>query len=315
MTDRIVHVVNGSVTEQLLAETELPGDLVVWADALDVGPLVVGDAAALRAVRAPFWAGRGRGEAGAIAAAMTRADDAVEAALADATEVVFWYEHDLFDQLALVALLARVAGGRRRDGLALVSIDRHPDVPDFRGFGQLAPHQLAALWPRRVPIARDALDEAAAAWVAVTAADPRACWFVGKRAKALPFLGGALERYLEELPDLATGLSRTERQLLGSVGRGTRAISALEPELRQADPRYPITDEHLAVLLGELTTIGLLAGASPELTLSALGREVLAGAVDRVAKLGITRAHGGIELRGHGPVWRWDSHDRRAVLR
>jgi len=38
MTERIVHVCNGDSTADSLGLADLPGDIRVWADALDVGP-------------------------------------------------------------------------------------------------------------------------------------------------------------------------------------------------------------------------------------------------------------------------------------
>src|SRR5262249_39835373 len=87
-------------------------------------------------------------------------------------ELILWFEHDLFDQLALIRLLARLARRGLPAQLTLVSIDRHPEVPNFLGLGQLKPEQLAELWPRRTPLSRDAIDEAITAWIAVTPPDP-----------------------------------------------------------------------------------------------------------------------------------------------
>jgi hypothetical protein len=42
-----------------------------------------------------------------------------------------------------------------------------------------------------------------------------------------------------------------------------------------------------------------------ELALTPAGREVLAGAADRVALCGIDRWLGGVHLEGRGPTWRW----------
>src|SRR5262245_4816596 len=154
-----------------LAEAELPGDTTVWADALDQGPLPAAPDDELRAARAAFWAARTGGDAGAIAARLAAADQAVDDAAQNAEELTLWYEHDLFDQLALIRILSRLGVRAPRAQLTIVSIDRHDEVADFKGLGQLEAHQLAALWPRRTPIAREALDEAAAAWLAVTAPD------------------------------------------------------------------------------------------------------------------------------------------------
>ena len=58
--ERIVHVCNGDMTADTLSLADLPGDIRVWADALDVGPVLpVGDDEHYR-VRGEFWAARER---------------------------------------------------------------------------------------------------------------------------------------------------------------------------------------------------------------------------------------------------------------
>jgi hypothetical protein len=42
------------------------------------------------------------------------------------------------------------------------------------------------------------------------------------------------------------------------------------------------------------------------------GRRAVEGRLDRVAHCGIDRWLGGVHLRGHGPVWRWDE-ERQTV--
>ncbi len=323
--ERIVHVCNGDSTADTLSLAELPGDIRVWADALDRGPLLpVGDAEHYKA-RGEYWASQGKGSAADHAKQLADWDRGVDEATA-AEELILWFEHDLFDQLALARLLSRISRateGRLPKQLSIVSIDRHPDVPNFVGFGQLKPEQLAELWPRRTPLSRDAVDEAITAWIAVTAADPRALPFLYKRVKALPFLAGALERQLEELPDPASGLSRTERQVLAAIARGEGGAAALMTGSHANDPRYPITDDVLVATLKTLGACNFIDGVpaavnSPSTanpTVTALGRQALAGAIDRVHECGIDDWRGGVRLTGRGAVWRWDSRERRAFER
>jgi hypothetical protein len=304
--ERIVHVCNGDSTADSLSLADLPGEIRVWADALDQGPLLpIGDAEHYK-LRGEFWASRGGNAADRAQQLATYDKDFDEAAGAE--ELILWFEHDLFDQLALVRLLSRLSRRGLPKTLTIVSIDRHPEVPNFLGLGQLKPEQLAELWARRTPLSRDAIEEAVTAWIAVTSADPRALPFLFKRVKALPFLGGALERQLEELPDPTSGLSRTERQLLAAIARGE---TALVPAVQAIDPRYPITDVVLAHTLATFKSLGFTDDSG----ITALGRQALAGAIDRVKDHGIDEWRGGVHLTGKGPVWRWESRERRLIER
>lgn len=319
----IVHVCNGDSTADLLSLADLPGDIRVWADALDRGPVLpVADEEHYR-VRSEYWKSRGFSEDANKLVEWDRAfDDA-----AKAEELILWYEHDLFDQLALARLLARLARRGLPTQLTIVSIDRHPEVPNFLGLGQLEPTQIAELWPRRAPLSRDAIDEAVTAWIAFTAGDPRALPFLAKRVKAMPFLGGAIERLLEEYPDPTSGLSRTERQLLAAIARGESSGLQLMGVSHANDPRYPLSDAVLVDVLRELGRCGFIEGAPTDVrptehavqalapTVTPLGRQALAGAIDRVHEAGIDLWHGGVHLQGRGPVWRWSSSERKLIER
>jgi hypothetical protein len=320
--ESIVHVCNGDRTADSLSLADLPGEIRVWADALDQGPVLPGPDEDHWKRRGAYWATRGHADGEAKVAGYDRAFD--EAAAAE--ELILWFEHDLFDQLALIRLLARLARRGLPAQLTLISIDRHPEVPSFLGFGQLQPEQLAALWPRRTTLSRDAIDEAITAWIAVTAADPRALPFLVKRIKAMPFLAGALERQLEELPDPTSGLSRTERQVLAAVARGEATAGAITQATQAIDPRYPITDSLLGWTLHTLGRCGFIDGAPDaapapaalralKVAVTAHGREALAGATDRVHDHGIDDWRGGVRLAGKGPVWRWDGAQRKLIER
>lgn len=332
--ESIVHICNGEKTTAALASVDLPGEIRTWEDALDQGPVLpVGDDAHYQA-RGEFWAGRGRGSAATIAQQLARNDQQIDQA-ASSDELILWFDHNLPDQIALVRLLSRLARSRSSAQLAIVSIDRHPDVSHFIALDQLNAEQLAQLWARRTPLSRDAIDEANAAWIAITSADPRALPLLMRRIKALPFLAGALERQLEELPDPTSGLTRTERELLAAMARGEGTLAGLVDAVRSIDPRYAVTALAASGVLAGLERIGYIvaapnnneavrtehpgmgaaAGDSKVRSISALGRQALSGTLDRVAQHGVDDWRGGVRLVGNGPVWRWDSRDRKLLER
>ena len=129
------------------------------------------------------------------------------------SELVLWCEADAYDQLFLVRLLASLPGVPRR--LELIEIDRVPGIERFIGIGQLGPDLLAWLWPQRRALSEDALALARQVWAAYTAADPtRWAELAAQHHPALPLLGPALARQLQELPGAEDGLGLTQRLTL-----------------------------------------------------------------------------------------------------
>jgi hypothetical protein len=136
---------------------------------------------------------------------------------------------------------------------------------------------------------------------------------------------------LEDFPLVHGGLSRTEKQLVEVIRDGMHTpfeifIAAQERETVpfMGDTSIWLTLRYLsssaAPLLecssGAFTTPG--NGRPQEaflrqiLTLTELGREVVAGRTDWIAVNGIDRWLGGVHLEGNKVLWRWD--ERRGKL-
>ena len=315
-TGRLLHVTNGDSTAGTLRLTGLGGDVVPWRDALHDGPVPRGDEACVRAARARFLATLAWGAEPDLLAELEARDAALVSALTDGREVVLWFEHDLYDQLQLIQALALVeAAGVSTETARLISIDRFPGHPGFAGLGELNPRELASLWDVRQPVTSARLQGAVAAWHAFRQPDPRAVEaFAASPPPALPFLGAALVRLLEELPATVDGLGRTERQLLEALAAGATTPGALLVASMNAEEAPFLGDAWLWLRLEALS-----AGPRPlvernhgAFALTDVGRGVLAGAADRVAAVGIDRWLGGVHVLGPDP-WRWDRAARRGV--
>jgi len=306
----LLHVTNGESAGNTLRQTTLGGAVLSWQDVLHEGPVPDVPAAELRTVRARFLSDCGWGSERSLLESFERRDRLFEAALEGGTDVVLWFEHDLYDQLQLVQALT-LAGDSR---LELIQADAD--------LGPLPPDGLEALWPQRRPVTLHTRALAREAWDAFRAPEPTdLVELVGRDTPALPHLGSALLRLLEELPDSRTGLSRTERQLLEPLLDGPQRPLQLFVASQAREEAAFLGDAWAWKRLAELVPLVEELPAPPPLgdpreflseqvTLTPLGRKVLAGKTDRVEEAPIDRWLGGTHVDGS---WRWDAATRRLL--
>jgi hypothetical protein len=285
-----LHITNGDCAADTLRRF-LPDPVKITCDVLHDGPIVP----------APAW---------------------LAAAAAEYAEVVFWFEHDLFDQLLLIRALDAL---HDQANVSLICIDRFPGVEPFYGLGQLDAAQLATLTDTRAPVTPDQYALAQHAWAAFGAADPRELAQVAhlatssRRARAvLPFLGDALTRFLAEYPSVAHGLSRTEELALSGLREGPANAGTLFGAA-QSHEKHPFMGDwnfysilrRLASARTPLLSIHDLTDEvdirSLTVTITEAGRDVIEGQEDGVVLNGIDRWLGGVHLIGQDrSPWRWD---------
>jgi hypothetical protein len=332
---RFLHVANGTCTTQLIQAAGIPGARSIWADPLYDGP-VPGELTdeELLEVRTRYH----RGPSDITVAAWRGSDPSLEPANdmrewraaierhESYDELILWFEHDLFDQLALIQLLTwiheRLPGGKT---VSLVSIGSFAGRPGFMGLGELTPGELASLLETRQRVSEPQYALAEDVWRAFREPTPEALANIRQRdTSALPYLAAALTRFLQEYPWTADGLSRTERRLLELASGGGIALSAAFRRMHDGETVYYVTDTSLAALAEELSrtsppllTLTLARGENDKglrgsVMLTNTGRAVLAGRLDRVTTCGIDRWLGGAHLH-RGTLWRWDDPRQRVT--
>src|SRR3954452_3898785 len=280
----------------------IAGDLLAWRDVLHEGPVPDLPPGELRRVRAEYLATLGPVGAAEVEAELLGRDARLAEAIDNLEPVVLWFEHDLYDQLQLIQILAGLPDFPTR--VELICIGTFPGRPDFHGLGDLEPGELPSLWPVRTAVTPEHVHLARDAWSALRGRDPRAL----ARAAAtpdehLPYLAPALKRLLEELPGTRDGLGRTERHLLEAVAAGARDRGAAF---------LAAMGEEEAPFMGDTIAFDRLAGLdglvhdNGDLKLTAEGEAVLAEEADRVALIGFDRWLGGLHVTSHGRLWRWD---------
>jgi hypothetical protein len=312
MTDLIV--TNGDSAAELLRLAGREATVLPWRDVLHEGPIAHTDLAVLTAARVAYLSARFRVDPAEVAADFA-ARDALIRAHREFETIELWFEHDLYDQLQLVQVLAFFAGEEPRDGLVLVQAD------DFLGT-QTAETILAFADAAR-PIATADLDLAAGVWADLAQPTPeRIAARLNRPDGPLPFLRAALKRFLEELPAPGSGLGRSERTILTAITGGVAEPAKLFYQAIAEEEAAFMGDWSFFRLIEDLASceVPLIAGLPPlpqgafdgerfrdaRLTLTAAGENALAGTADHVVLNGLDRWWAGTHLYGHA-VWRFDA--------
>ncbi|MDH4042919.1 MAG: hypothetical protein OEY20_02580 [Gemmatimonadota bacterium] len=299
-------ITNGSSAVATMERAGIGGEKLPWEDVLHDGPIPAGlDLEALSTVRARFIADRGWGAFDEIRSDFRRRDGRLRASHDD-DEVVLWFEHDLYDQLQLIQLLDWFgAPVRRPQRLSLICHARFVSL--------LSDEELRRDFEGRKTVTDEQLALAIDAWGAVRAPTPEAVIAIlNAETNPLPFLRGALLRFLEELP-ARDGLARSERQLLAAIADGASTIGEAFQRAQEFENPIYLGDASFLQYTHRLARgpVPLLQSEGEALALTDVGRAVLENREDRIRINGMHRWWGGVRLTGEN-LWRWDP-DRQAL--
>lgn len=223
---------------------------------------------------------------------------ASDAAFARHDEIVLWFEHDLYDQAQLIQVLDIL---RDAGNVSLIQADRY--------LGPMTAAQLLELWPLRRPVSGAQFHLAATAWAAFRSPDPTAIEDVlSGDTSALPHLEGALRRHLQQFPSVASGLARSERQILEVAAEGGHTFHTLFPADQKREERIFLGDTAVKEWIRGMTECRhpLVAIEEGVYRVTAEGHQVLDRRADHVHLNGIDRKLGGVHLSGDEARWRWD---------
>lgn len=260
------------------------GELRPWREVLHDGPVPGGmSRAELRAVRGRFL--------GDEEPRLRMQEERLDHAIAVGEPIVLWFEADLFDVLLLMQILERVPPGAPVR-LVLVGQERWTSVTEVE------PARLAELGRDAPAVDEAQLDLAGTMWEAFTSDSPTALEPLAAGTPALPAIGQAARRLLEELPWARTGLTRTERQLLEPLANGARTREEAFEAAIAAEERPFLGDLSAWAVLDRLTP--LLEGRR----VNERGRAVLAGEERWTPQA--ERWLGGMRIPPGPPPWEWD---------
>ena len=212
----LVHILNGEGTAYSFRQSGLPGDSIVWNEALVDGPVssALFSDQFLNDRRGFFDSVDQEAKYDFVFLSEFRKLEKL-----NGQTLCLWFEYDLFCQVNLIAALTSL---RETDinEVYLVSPDSHPNHKVFGGLGQLSPTEIADLYPDRVKLSGYVLEFATELWNCYAGEDPLSLYeliFAEDHPKELPFLKSAFLEHFRRFPSEETGLNYVQEQIMRLV--------------------------------------------------------------------------------------------------
>ncbi len=309
-----LHIINGDAFTSILHGAGIIGDILPWRDILHEGPVPPDNFPDhFHGVRADYIASRGWASYDNVRSMFDERERILSQAASN-SEIVLWFDPDLYDQLQLVQVLARIC--RITPAPAIVSLvaTNHPGIHNAE--------EIRSLFAQRTIVTSEQYACAQRTWQAITAASPENMLSILRSddLAEFPWLGAALRRYLEEFPNENNGLSRTERTILRCTTETPSLLDAFSA-VQDSEEHPFLGDTVFASYVEKFCTsrIPLLELKSEEqftpltptsstfwyqqLQLTSAGTQVMQHHASNIALNGIDRYVGGVHIKSGEPIW------------
>lgn len=258
-TGRTLHILNGDATLEVFMRTTLKDEHhAVWREMMCEGPVsdYLHDPAFWKR-REEYICKRYGEKPEAYFDKVVLEQIRLDAFLDDYSEIILWFEHDLFCQINLMAILAWLTQRNLRGTIvSVVSINHHPEIANFKGLGQLSPRQLHQLLGQKQELTKDDLQFARQIWRLYCQADPRELEAtISEIPSSFPFLGAALKAHLQLLPNKNTGLNVIDQKILELASQQSLTKFELMRQLLEWDNIYGFGDTQLLAIINRLRPI------------------------------------------------------------
>lgn len=140
--------------------------------------------------------------------------------------IVFWVEHDAYDQLMLLRALMYLEDVKDKV-IEIIELNQFPGTERFIGLGQLPAEAIRSCWQYRKPVSAKLMSQAKQCWDAVTSENPNSIVTLLQQddLDCLPNMTTMLKRHLQELPHSQSGLSLTQRLALDALSEQVNSLS------------------------------------------------------------------------------------------
>jgi hypothetical protein len=316
----VLHITNGDSAAKLMRDGGVQGTILPWRDVLHEGPVPADKSLEqMSLIRAKYIADCGWGEFANLVIEFQQRDRQLKT-FNNYDNVVLWFEHDLYDQLQILQILDWFVS----QNLSTVHLEL---ICTVQYLGRMTPTEIAGHQRYRKEISEDQITLGGLAWQAFCSKTPEKwCGLLGANTAALPYLGGAVLRMLEEYPSFQSGLGRTEARALRLLADKPQSVGQLFHQNQQLEDRVYLGDASYwnlinKLLVGDQALLKLSSGntrvqpadGSDLLQLTEIGLEVHNGAMHRMSLPWAPYWIGGVRISADSP-WCWNAENMEVCL-
>ncbi|GGD09355.1 DUF1835 domain-containing protein [Hyunsoonleella pacifica] len=213
MSKQILHITNGGSLTSYLNELQIEGEIVTWQEMLCEGPTqVTVHSNALIQARRDFL-----GEFYSVDLDMDKVNFALEQldnANQRYSEVVLWFEYDLFCHINMLAVINLLKQKKINLPTYLVCSGRVSGSKELKGLPELTSGQLIQHYKDKVKLTNNDLDLAITLWQIYCGVDHNLFKPYIVKSSSFKYLSNCLKAHLERFPDAVTGLNILETNTL-----------------------------------------------------------------------------------------------------
>ncbi len=219
MSSSILHITNGDSTTNYLKKLKFSGDFITWREMLSEGKTTtdVGSES--------FWKNRFEFFKTSYKVSKKKFIDFTVKEYRnlcnkkESKEIILWFEHDLFCQINMLAVISWLKTYRKGYHISLVCSGKIKGSKKLKSLSELTENQIHLHYKNRIDLTQDDIEYADYIWQLYCSDSPLRLETVYKFNPMSPFqyLASAIEMHIMRFPSINNGLNKIENTILNTA--------------------------------------------------------------------------------------------------
>jgi hypothetical protein len=292
-----LHILNGDTTLYQIRKTRLVGDFFIWREILCEGKItsIVGSDL--------FWQERENWMSNFLEGGISEYQNKFknkfqEIDFSSYSEIILWFEYDLFCQINLLAALSWLDSlNLQNSKISMIMVGNHPKYDKMVGLGEINSKDYPALFEQRVELTKSDLTFATGIWDIYRS--PNHDKLIEKIKKdanpKFKYLLVAFKAHFRRFPQMINGLSEIENNIAEIVKNDFISKRKIIGQLLKNENYYGFGDLQYLEKINQLSPI--LIQHSDSIKLNPLGKSILNGKQNFMDVRVVFPKYGGADIR------------------